>query len=331
MTHPAPPPPPHPPHPVEGRTTRGGRELFVPRRIADLATAQDGLVTTTQLRAFGVDDDTILRWTRAGWLHRRHEGVHTVGHRSLTPRGRRRAAVLAAGADATLSHLAAAVHLDLLRWGLARIDVIVPRGGERERDGVVFHRPRIYSPALDTSAVDGIRCTTVARTLVDLAAVLGREPLERAVERAEFLDVLDLRAIAEVLARISRPRGVRTLRRCLGAGRLDAARTESRLERTLLRLLVDAGVERPILQAPFELDPGEWIRADFHWRRHGLIVEADGPHHVRPLQAAADARRDAMLRARGLRISRIAYTVIENDPAQAVAAVRGLLAASRVV
>lgn len=303
--------------------------MFVPRRVADLATTQDGLVTTAQLHAFGVDDDTILRWTRAGWLHRRHEGVHAVGHRSLPPRGRLRAAVLAAGEGAALSHLAAAVHLDLLRWRLGRIDVIVPRSGERERDGVAFHRPRIYSPALDTSMVDGIRCTTVARTLVDLAAVVRPAPLERAVERAEYLDVLDLRAIAEVLARISRPRGVRTLRRCLGPGRLDAARAESRLERALLRHLIDAGIERPVLQAAFELDPGEWIRADFHWPRRGLIVEADGPHHARPLRAAADARRDTMLRARGLRVLRIAYTVIESDPAQAVAAVRSLLAASR--
>jgi very-short-patch-repair endonuclease len=314
---------------VEGRSTRPGRELFVPRRIADLATAQDGLITTTQLRAFGVGDDTILRWTRAGWLHRWHEGVHAVGHRALTQRGRRRAAVLAAGEGAALSHLAAAVHLDLLRWRLDVIDVIVPRSGERDREGLAFHRPRIYEPALDTRMVDGIRCTTVARTLVDLASAVGHDPLERAVERAEYLDVIDLRAIADVLGRISRPRGVRTLRRCLGPERLDAALTESNLERTLLRLLLGAGLERPVLQAPFELAPGRWVRADFFWPRHALIVEADGPHHTRPIQAAADARRDTELRARGLRVHRIPHTIIEDDPARAVAIVHGLLAASR--
>jgi hypothetical protein len=297
--------------------------------VADLATVQDGLITTAQLRELGVDDDTILRWSRAGWLHRRHEGVFAVGHRSLTPQGRRRAAVLAAGDGAALSHLAAAVHLDLLRWRLGVIDVIVPRNGERDRDGVAFHRPRVYSPAIDTTTVEGIRCTTVARTLVDLAAVLRHDSLERAVERAEYLDVLDLRAITDVLARISRPRGVRTLRRCLGPGRLDAARTESRLERTLLRLLVEAGIERPVLQAPFEVAPGTWVRADFFWPRHALVVEADGPHHARPIQAAADAQRDEQLRARGLRVCRIAYTVIEEQAAEAVGLVRDLLWAPR--
>src|SRR4051794_27076281 len=168
------------PQAVEGRLTRAGRELFVPRRVADLATHQDGLVSTAQLRALGVDDDTILRWVRAGWLHRRHESVFSVGHRVVSPRGRRRAALLAAGDMAALSHRAAGVQLDLGRWSLQTIDVIVHRGGERRRDGICFHRPSHLSWSLDVTEIDGLRCTTPARTLLDLAAVLRPDQLERA-------------------------------------------------------------------------------------------------------------------------------------------------------
>jgi hypothetical protein len=122
---------------------------------------------------------------------------------------------------------------------------------------------------------------------------------------------------------------VRNLRRSLGPGRLDAAIAESELERAYLRLILDAGIERPVLQAPFELTPGEWVRADFFWPRHRLIVETDGPHHLRPLQAAKDARRDGLLVARGLRVRRILHTVVEEAPEEALALTRTLLNASR--
>ena len=297
--------------------------------MAELATAQDGVVSRAQLLGLGIDDDTILRWTTTGWLHRWHHGVFAVGHRALTARGRRRAALLAGGDGAALSHRAAGVEHGLVSWHPREIDVIVVRTGERCRDGIAFHRPRIYESEIDSIDVDGLRCTTVARTLVDLAAVLRYDRLERAVEQAEFRKVLDLRALADVLARISRPRGVRNLRRCLGAGRLDAALAETDLERTLLKLLLGAGLPRPTLQAAFELDPGEWIRADFHWPRYRLIVEADGPHHAHPLQAAKDARRDAILTARGLRVVRVSHTTIEHAPYEAIERVRSHLTPSR--
>jgi hypothetical protein len=104
------------------------------------------------------------------------------------------AAVLAGGAGAALSHRSAASHLGLLSWSPRLVDVMVPRSGERDRDGIRFHRPKIYEPQ-DRRVFDGIPCTTVARTLVDLGAVLRLYQLERAVEQAELLKVLDVKAI----------------------------------------------------------------------------------------------------------------------------------------
>lgn len=255
--------------------------------------------------------------------------MFSVGHVPGTEVARRRAAVLAGGPDASLSHLSACVHRGLLRWTLPIVDVMVPRSGERDREGIRFHRPRVYVPALDTEIVDGIRCSTVARLLVDVAGVLPYPRFERVAEQAEFQDVLDLQAVARVLARIKRPRGVRNLRRALGPDRLDAALAGSNLERAYLRLILDAGIERPVLQHPVELTPGEWVYLDCFWPRHRLNVEVDGPHHRRPLQARRDARRDELLRARGLTVHRFPDTEIEQTPWTVPRRTRALLHTSR--
>lgn len=302
---------------------------MIPRRVAELASEQDGYVTTEDLRRIGVDDGRIHRWARAGRLLPEHQSVFAVGHRPRDARSRRRAAVLAGGPSAALSHLSACVHLGLLDWELPVIDVMVPRTGARSRPGIRFHRPRIYDPQVDAEIVDGIRCTTVARTLVDVAGVLSYPRLERVVERAEYLGILDLEAIARMLRRIKRPRGVRHLRRALGPDRLDAAVADSELERTYLRLITEAGIERPLLQHRMELTPGEWVRLDFFWPERRLNVEVDGPHHQRPIRARRDARRDELLHARGVIVQRFTLSEIEGKPSWVVARTRALLASSR--
>ena len=310
---------------VEGRQTRPGAGSVVPRRIAELATAQRGVVSLDQLRDLGVSDDTAESWLELGWLHRLHEGVYAVGHRALDDAGRFMAAVLAGGRGAALSHVSAAIHLGLLQWRPRDVDVMVPRGGERGRPGIHFHRPRVFGPD-DVEEVNGILCTTVARTLVDLAGVLKPLQLERAIARAEYLGVLDVKEVAAVLARITRPRGVRHLRRILGPDRIEGSAAESGLEREYHRLVLDAGIEPPVLQAPFRLGPERWARVDFHWPRQSLVVEIDGPHHALPIFAAADASRDAALRRMGLRVQRFTDVDLETNAASVIDATRRLLA-----
>ena len=94
------------------------------------------------------------------------------------------AAVMACGSGAVLSHRAAAA-----LWGLrpssTRIEVTVPRG----RHGVAglrVHHTRALDPK-DITVKDGIPVTTVARTLLDLSAVLSASDLEAAIDRAERL------------------------------------------------------------------------------------------------------------------------------------------------
>jgi very-short-patch-repair endonuclease len=317
-------------HPgVEGRLNRDSRGSVVPRRVGEVATGQRGVVAHHQLVALAVSEDQITRWLDGGRLLRLHEGVYAVGHRALPRGGHFMAAVLAGGGDAALSHCSGAAHMGLRPSSAAVVDVMVPRSGERDREGIRFHRPKIYGPE-DRWTYDGIPCTTVARTLVDLGAVLKFHQLERAVEQAEVLGVLDVKAIADVLARISRPRGVRNLRRCLGAERLDASLTQSVAERDFLTLCRDAGFPRPALQHPIEHAPGRWHHVDFAWPDRALAIEIDGwAFHGTRTAARRDRRLDREIRAAGWRVERFMRDDLVDAPEVVLAALHRLLATSR--
>jgi very-short-patch-repair endonuclease len=167
-------------------------------------------------------------------------------------------------------------------------------------------------------------------TLVDLGGVLRLPQLERAVEQAELLRLLDVKAIADVLARISRPRGVRNLRRCLGADRLDASLAQSNLERRFLRLCVNAGLPRATLQHPIEHAPGAWHKVDFAWPDRGLAIEVDGGAiHTTRAAARRDRRLDRELRGKGWRIERFMEDDIVDTPDLVLGALRTLLQPSR--
>jgi hypothetical protein len=286
-------------------------------------------VSHGQIVAIGGTRQQIDWWILTGRLHPVHEGVYAVGHLAPLPGAAFIAAVLAGGDGAALSHRSAAAHLGLLSWSPRDVEVMVPRGGERDRAGIRFHRPKFYGPE-DRVVSDGIPCTTVARTLVDLGAVLRLPQLERAVEQAELSKVLDVKAITDVLARISRPRGVRNLRRCLGAGRLDASLAQSNLERRFLRLCVAAGFPRPTPQHPIEYAPGAWHKVDFAWPAIRLAIEIDGGAiHTTLAAARRDRHLDRQIRAAGWRVERFMEDDVDDTPEIVLTALRALHSASR--
>ena len=126
-----------------------------------------------------------------------HAGrVYAVGENALSTRGMYLAAVMACGPRAALSHRSAA-GLWEIRQSSGRIEVTVPEVSRRVA-GIRTYRTRMLHPQ-DFTVVDGIPVTSVARTLLDLAAVLRPPDLEAALDRAERLRIFDLSAVVEVL------------------------------------------------------------------------------------------------------------------------------------
>ncbi|HEX5192534.1 MAG TPA: hypothetical protein VFW09_07005 [Solirubrobacteraceae bacterium] len=142
----------------------------------------------------------VRRRERAGRLFGIHHGVYAlVPRRLLSREGRWLAAVLACGDRAALSHRSAAHLHELRATTRSGIEVIVVGRTARRHPGIELHRSANLTTD-DLTEVHGIPVTTVARTLLDLAAVVPLRHTACALHRAELLGVLHVRAIARLLA-----------------------------------------------------------------------------------------------------------------------------------
>ena len=293
------------------------------RTIADVASRQHGVVSLAQLLAIGLSRRTIDRWLSLGRLHRVHRGVYAVGRSGLTRRGHYMAAVVACGSGALLSHRSAAALWGLRPHGGASIDVSSSRrrGGRLAR--IDLHRTRTLTID-DATAIDGIPVTSVARTLLDLAGVVGPRSLERAVERAEVLRVFDLRTINAVLGRANGRRGSGALAVSLRR-RSPTPVIRSELERRFLELCARAALPSPIANGTVAVPGGE-LEVDFHWPFARLVVETDGfETHATHAQFERDRRRDQRLTLAGYRVIRFTWHQLENAPQRVSATIATLL------
>jgi hypothetical protein len=252
--------------------------------IARFGARQHGLVTTTQLRAVGLDSAAVRRRVMAGRLHGLHRGVYAVGHRSLSWRGRWLAAVFAAGDGAVLSHHSAAALWEFLRPLTGSIDVTVPgSAGNRRRPGLHIHRSRTLGPRV-ISRRHGVLVTTPARTIADLEGTVEPYLWRRAIRQAEL-------------------KGHR-----LGAG-VTVHRTRSDLELDFLAFCAAHGLPRPevnVRVGRFEVD--------FLWREARLAVETDSwDYHRGSVAFEDDHDRELELRARGIDLVRVTGHQLETQ------------------
>ena len=290
-------------------------------RVARVAAERDGVLSIHRLRACGLDDHAIARRVRDGRLHRLYRGVYAVGHRGLTLRGRFRAAVLACGERAVLSHFAAAAFWGFWIWDAHSVIDVTIGSGTRDVDGIRVHRSRTLER--DVWVRHGIRVTSPARTLLDLAAVLPEKTLRRMARRAQAQRAVTIRQILELLERANGHHGAERLRAVIADG---PAPTRSDLEDLLLDLLDTAKIERPEINAPLRFG-NETITPDYLWRAQRVAIEADSvTWHDHKLTREHDADKQARLEAAGLRVLRITWRQITRSPQQTVARIRAALA-----
>ena len=101
------------------------------------------------------------------------------------------------------------------------------------------------------------------------------------------------------------------------------ARSESVLESISRVAFHDQGLPPPVLQA-WVGNPAEVIgRADFLWREHRTIGEADGAiKYADPSRAMAQLQRDARLRQAGFEVVHFTSDEIIREPGQVAASIR---------
>ena len=292
--------------------------------IGRLAQGQHAVVSLAQLRALGLSSSAVSKRARRGRLHRVHQTVYAVGHPLLTSEGRWMAAVLACGDGAVLSHRSAAALHGLRPDNRPVIDVTTPRRGLRRVKGIVRHESTTLTEA-DVTVVDGIPCTSVARTLLDLAGEIDRQGLRRACNQADVLGIFDGRQVEDVLARAEGRRGAQRLREVLAYGRVGEAITRSQLEEEFLSLCERARLPEPCVNAWIALEGGR-VEADFLWPELKLIAETDGAAvHQTPSAFQDDRRRDQRLMRAGYRVVRFTWRQVTHAPEEVVETLRALL------
>jgi len=299
-----------------------GTQSRTDRLIGALAARQWGVVSRGQLLSVGLSRKMIADRVRAERLLRLHSGVYAVGHARLRHEGYWLAAVLATGPGAVLSHRDAAGLHGLRPANHLLIDV-TRTADRRSTAKVQVHRVRSLDAA-DITTVSGIPVTTVARTLVDLAALrLPHDHLTRAIKEAERRRTFDL---GQVEAAMARTRG-RTGRghRALKAAIEECAafahhHTRSPLEDAFLRLVRSNGLPLPSTNALVE-----GFQVDAIWRTQRVAVELDGwTDHQTRRAFETDRERDATLTENGWRVVRFTYRQLRERPDRVVHVLRRL-------
>ena len=285
-------------------------------RAAAVFRRQLGLITAEQTREVGISRRMIAsRIDRGTW----DRTLPRVYRNTASPLSRSQAllaALLWAG-PATL--LSAPTGLEV--WGLARrsprIHLVGDADTSRRHADLVVHRSQTLTTD-DRARVGPLGVTSVARTIVDAAAFLGDDDLERVLEDALRRKLTTVRRLSECHDRL-RGRGHRgspAIGQLLAARDVDWVALNRELERRTWRLLVASDLPRAVRQHPVPLADFT-VHLDFAWPDHLVALETDGwgPHNGR-LAHHRDRERWSLLTAAGWRLQVVAWDhVVDRGPA----------------
>jgi len=230
------------------------------------------------------------------------------------------AAVLACGPEALLSRTSAGQLWGIVPPASRRIEVTRPSACRLE--GISVHRGLVRGD--ERGEVLGIPVTSVARTQFDLAAVLSKRGLERALHEAEVKGLTDRLSLWDLLERYPRRRGAANLRALLGA-KTPVGITQTELEERFVEFLDAHRLPRPRLNATLPVR-GQLLKPDCMWPQQRLVAELDSREvHGTDRAFESDRRRDRVLLVEGWRSTRITWRQLRDEPDAIATDLRELL------
>ncbi len=268
--------------------------------LRQLGVRQYGVVSLAQANDLGLTRAAVRARVRRGDLEKVHTGVYRFAGNRITWEQRALAATLLLGPRSALSHTSAGVLFKLDGFTPSPhlpLELTVPRSVRAARArGLTLHRSR---SALDVTSRRGLRVTSLARTLLDLATVLPEDRLELALDSAHRLSgscARDLRALCSALPR--RTPGLAALQFLIDAR--AGLVTDSPLEVRAARQLRLAGLPRPRSRVEVFDDQGYVMRLDLCWPEHKVALHADSYQwHQQRERFERDAAQRARLAALG--------------------------------
>ncbi len=283
------------------------------REASRLAARQQGVIRRDQALAQGLSVRQIDHRLRTGKWEAVCPGVYRVEGAPKTWHLKLRAVSLWAARDFALSHRTAAALLGFSRYGEGPVEVTLTRRA-RPPDGVVVYHTTSLSSRHDVVTVAGHRVTSVARTLLDLAAVEPEQNVRAAADQALSRRWTSLDALEALLEREEGRRGSGLLRALVSDYRGGDGPSESELEARVLELFDDVGLPRPERQRTVSAG-GRLRRLDFRVPGTPVIIEADGyAAHASAAAFEKDRERNNALAARGFVVLHWTWAALHERP-----------------
>jgi hypothetical protein len=188
---------------------------------------------------------------------------------------------------------------------------------DRRPAGIRLHRCSTLLTR-DVTSHHGIRVTSPARTVLDMAPRLKPRPLTRAINDARLANLLTLDGLAEVADRNPTHAGAPLLRPHLENSQNP---TRSSGEDDLQRFCQRYGLPTPLINTIVH-----GFEVDAYFPNERLIAELDGwPFHRDRSSFESERDRDATMLMHGIATIRITYDRLEQAPDREAARLRTIL------
>lgn len=290
------------------------------------ARANHGLIDRATVLSAGGSDSLIGNRIERGIWTPVHPGVYQLGIAPLTWHGRLRAATLAAGPLAALSHRSAAELWGMEGVQFPGIELTVPNAHLPIPDGVIVHRTR---RRLDVDFVAGIPVTTAERTILDNAWILNAAVIEQLYDSSIRKGLTTPRAMGECLEEFG-TKGVKGRFKLLAIldDRKEGGLLGSPAETRILRGMRRHGIPEPERQFMVILPDGSVAILDFAWPPPLKAVEVDGlAAHSTGMQLQHDLTRQNLLFDVGWRLRRFTGRAVYQNLDAVIADIARFLAA----
>ena len=282
------------------------------RAMAERAATRHGVISVAEATALGATRSLLRAAVSRGEWERPSAGVLVAAGAPST--WLRDAAVAVVGSGGVLSHRAAARLHVLDGFDEAPVEVTVAHSSSWRHDGTIVHRSRRLDRD-DLHEVDGISVTSVARTLVDLGAVVEDDLVEQALDDALRQGASAL-WIETTLDRVARPgrTGTGALRRTLARPDRKGPLPDSVFERLVERVCTDAGLPQPTRQVRvYDTDGSLVAIIDVGWPDRRVGIEGHSRRwHSGALRGERDRRRDNRLTALGWELLYASWSDVQH-------------------
>ncbi len=284
-----------------------------------MASRQHGLVSRHQARGAGLSR-TQIGWllTRGSWI-RALPRVYRAAAAPETWRQPLMAATLWAQGKAVISRQSAAALWEFENYWRTRVE-LSGRSNLSPPPGVVYHQVSRLAAA-DVTTRRGIRVTSVARTILDLAAVVSPRTLERTLDEALRKQMVTLKGLRYCIERNGRRgRGGIAHLEVLMAERYRQHAPDSPLETDVAALVRESGL--PTAVTRHRVIEGDFVIAevDLAWPREKVAVQVHGSgFHRQPRTWENDQRIENQLQLHGWVVVKVTAQMLTEAPEEVVA------------